>query len=221
MTGTERPIAIWGWPVRLSHWSFAILVPAMWYTADNGLWYWHTRLGMVLLTVLLFRLLWGIVGTRTARFSSFVRGPSAVFAYLRGEMAPRAGHSPLAALSVLALLSAMSLQVGMGLFAGDPFDGATGPLNALIGVGTADMLTEWHKVFYWAVLGLVALHLAAIAYYAVIKRDNLIEPMITGKRSMTTPVEGNSPVPHARAVALLAVSAGIALWLWSGAPPLT
>jgi cytochrome b len=192
----------------------------MWFTAENGLWSWHTRMGVVLFGVLVFRVMWGVVGSRTARFAQFVKGPSAVMAYLRGEETGRLGHSPIAALSVIALLAAMSVQVGMGLFAGDPFDGATGPLNHLIGVATADILTEWHEVFYWVVLGLVALHLAAIAFYLVVKRDNLVTPMLTGYRRTDNAVEGNTAVNPIVAVAILGLSASITVWVWLGAPPL-
>ncbi|MEP5938566.1 MAG: cytochrome b/b6 domain-containing protein [Erythrobacter sp.] len=220
MIEAEHKVAVWDWPVRLSHWSFAILVLAMWYTAENGLWYWHTRLGVCLLGVLVFRLIWGFIGSRTARFSQFVKGPSAILAYLRGNGEGKVGHSPLGALSVLALLGAMSVQVGMGLFAGDPFDGATGPLNALVGVATADMLTEWHEVFYWAVLGMAGLHLLAIAFYAGAKHDDLVTPMVTGSREADADVEGNSGGSAVRFAIAFAMAAGIAGWVWLGAPPL-
>lgn len=180
------------------------------------------RLGHVLLGLLIFRVIWGFVGTQTARFSDFVRGPSAVIAYLRGSYDParNIGHSPLAALSVLALLGVMLVQVGMGLFAGDPYDGATGPLNPLVGVMTADWLTDTHKWFYWVIFGMVALHLAAIAFYAW-KFQNLVGPMIGGKGEKAPEVEGNSDPSITALLASIAVSAGIAFWIYSGAPPLT
>ncbi|WP_379551188.1 cytochrome b/b6 domain-containing protein [Qipengyuania sp. DGS5-3] len=216
----EKTITVWAWPVRLSHWSFAFLVPMMWYTAENSLWWWHTRLGMVLFGVLLFRISWGFAGSGTARFAQFVRGPSAVIAYLRGKYDEGIGHSPLGALGVVALLGAMSLQVGMGLFAGDPFDGATGPLNGLVGVMTADMLTDWHETFLWVVLGLVALHLSAIAFYDVIKHSNLIEPMITGQRDVAPSVaEDIEHGSRARPFIVLIICAAITVWVWLGAPP--
>lgn len=224
MAAQEHSVRVWDLPVRLSHWSFAVLVSALWYTADNSLWYWHTRLGIVLLGVLIFRIIWGFIGSKTARFSHFVKGPRAIVAYLRGSggdgARPYFGHSPVAALSVLALLGAMLAQVSMGLFAGDPFDGATGPLNAFVGVMTADQITEWHTDFVWVIGALVGLHLLAIAFYAAVKRSNLVSPMVTGKRAMPKGQKGNAPIAWGRfAIATLA-SAGIALWIWSGAPPL-
>ena len=209
---------IWDWPVRLSHWSFAVLVPAMWYTADNSLWWWHTRLGMALLAVLVFRILWGIIGSQTARFASFVKGPGAIVDYLKGESTVTTGHNPLGALSVIALLTAMCLQVGMGLFSGDPYDGATGPLNGFVGVMTADMITDWHKTFVWVLAALVAVHLAAIAFYAAVKRTNLVGPMITGKRAL--PVgKGIEPASNRAALITLGIATVLAVWIWFGAPP--
>jgi len=155
-------VRVWDLPLRLTHWSFALLVPALWWSAENSQWALHKRFGVALLGLLIFRILWGFLGTRTARFSSFVKGPLAVLGYLTGKAGAagdKIGHNPIGALSVLGLLTVMLVQVGVGLFAGDPYDGATGPLNSLVKVSTAAALTEWHEWFYWVVLGMVALHL--------------------------------------------------------------
>ncbi|MBI1402747.1 MAG: hypothetical protein GC147_06005 [Porphyrobacter sp.] len=217
-------IRVWDPLLRLSHWSFALLVPILWWTAENKVWAWHRRLGLVLLGILVFRILWGFVGTRTALFADFVKGPGTVLAYLRGALpgaATRIGHSPLAGWSTLALLAAMLVQVGMGLFAGDPFDGMTGPLNPLVGVMTADTLTEWHETFFYVVAGLAVLHLAAIVYYASFKGQDLVSPMLSGERPASEGVEGNGPMPWLRGLAAVAVAAGFAWWITLGAPPLT
>lgn len=219
MSGSQTHIRIWDWPLRISHWGFALLIPAMWYTAEYSHWGWHKRLGLVLLGVLVFRILWGILGTRTARFASFVKGPGAVLNYLRGRGDHGIGHSPLGALSVVALLSAMLAQVVMGLFAGDPYDGMTGPLNNLVSIATADWLTDTHKWFYWVVLGLVALHLAAIAFYTVIKRASLLGPMVTGSR-VSDGEEGNDTPKLAAMLLAISLAVGVAAWIAYGAPPL-
>ena len=211
-------IRVWDWPVRATHWSFALLVPALWLTAEYSWWGWHKRLGLVLLGLLVFRILWGFVGTRTARFSDFVKVPGALLAYLRDGTRATVGHSPLAALGTLALLGTMAAQVGMGLFAGDPFDGATGPLNHLVGVMTAGWLTDTHKWFYWVVLGLVALHLLAIAFYALVKRETLVRPMVTGKRE--TEGEGIGAVPLMPLAASLLIAVAFTAWIAAGAPGL-
>lgn len=216
-------IRIWDWPVRVTHWSFVALIPAMYFTAENSEWGWHMRLGHVLLALLVFRVIWGVIGTDTARFASFVRGPGRVFAYLRGVYDEKTtkGHSPLGALAVLALLGVMAAQVGMGLFAGDPYDGATGPLNPLVGVTTADTITDTHEWFVYVIFGMIALHIAAIGVYGALRAQNLIGPMIGGKGNKAVSVEPNQPTPWGRALGALAISAGFALWIYSGAPPLT
>ena len=217
-----KSVKIWDWPVRITHWSFVLLIPAMYFTAENSAWGWHMRLGHVLLGLLIFRVIWGFVGTDTARFSSFVKGPAAVLGYLRGAYDPKreVGHSPLAALSVLALLGVMFAQVGMGLFAGDPFDGATGPLNPLVGVSTADTITETHEWFYWVIFAMIGLHLAAIAFYSA-KLQNLIGPMVVGAGEKALDAEGNSEPSFTALIGAIALSAGVAFWIYSGAPPLT
>lgn len=217
-----KPVKIWDWPVRLTHWSFAILIPAMWLTAENREWGWHIRLGHILLALLIFRVIWGFIGTDTARFASFVRGPARVIDYLRGRYDHKRtiGHSPLGALAVLGLLGVMSVQVGMGLFAGDPFDGATGPLNRLVGVLTADWLTDTHEWFYWVVFAMIGLHLTAIGFYSVARLQNLIGPMVTGSGEKAEDVEGIENTPLLRLVLALFVSGAIALWVWNGVPPL-
>lgn len=221
---TAPDVRVWDPLLRLTHWSFALIVPAMWWTAENSAWGWHRRLGLVLLGILVFRALWGFLGPETARFASFVKGPRKVIAYLRGQLsgaATRIGHSPLAGWSTLALLGAMLTQVGMGLFSGDPYDGMTGPLNPLVGVMTADTLTSWHETFFWVVAGLIVLHLSAILFYAVVKRDDLVSPMLSGDRPPLQGVSGIGPVACGRAVVAIAIAAGFAGWVAAGAPPLT
>ncbi|KWV93378.1 cytochrome b/b6 domain-containing protein [Erythrobacter sp. YT30] len=221
MGTSTHQVSIWDWPVRLCHWSFAVLVPAMWWTAENSEWGWHLRLGHVLLALVLFRIIWGFVGSRTARFSQFVKGPSALIDYLRGrwDSKRQIGHSPLGALSVLALLGLMFAQVIMGLFAGDPYDGATGPLNGFVSIGTADFLTDTHEWFWWVVVGMIALHLCAIGYYGFARMDDLISPMVSGEKMVPSEIEGIGKAPGLRAFGALAAAIGIAVWVWLGLPP--
>ena len=196
----------------------------MWWTAENSQWGLHTRIGVVLFGVLVFRIIWGFTGTRTARFASFVRGPGAVLAYLRGAAgaaAEKIGHNPLGALSVLGLLAVMVVQVCTGLFSGDPYDGATGPLNAFVGVGTADALTDWHEWFYWVVIGMVALHLSAITFYAVVKQNDLVSPMVSGRKLVKGDVDENDAPQWGRFALTAALAGGLAFWVSYGAPPLS
>ena len=220
LAGTDPYVRVWDLPVRLTHWSFAFLVPALWWSAENSEWALHKRFGVTLLGLLIFRILWGFLGTRTARFASFVKGPAAVLAYLKGQWGERVGHSPIGALSVLGLLTVMLVQVGTGLFSGDPYDGATGPLNALVKVSTAAALTEWHEWFYWVILGFVALHLSAIMFYAGVKQNDLLGPMVSGRKLVTPGTQGNEMTPWVRFAIAAVIAVSVAAWVAVEAPGL-
>ena len=178
---TASPVKVWDLPTRLFHWSFALVVMAAVITVKvGGTWMdWHPPLGIMALMLLLFRLIWGFTGSRYARFSSFVRGPRAVWAYVRhGVSVNQAGHSPLGGWSVLALLLVVGLQATTGLFATDDILTA-GPLNGFVSSETASIMTSIHKWNENVLFGLVGLHLAAIAFYAV-RGKQLVPPMLTG-----------------------------------------
>lgn len=219
---TAPDVRVWDGLLRLTHWSFPLLIAMMWWTAENDKWALHRRAGLVLLGILAFRVVWGFIGPETARFAQFVKGPGAVLAYLRGDRSagPAIGHSPLGGWSTLALIGAMLVQVGLGLFAGDPYDGMTGPLNSLVGVTLADTITEVHEAFFNVLLGLIVLHLAAITWYAV-KGDDLLSPMVGGARPPMPGVAGIGPLSWVKGLVAIALAAGLALWIAYGAPPLT
>jgi cytochrome b len=129
------------------------------------------------------------------------------------------GHSPLGGWSTLALLGAMLVQVSLGLFAGDPYDGMTGPLNPLVGVTLADTITDLHETFFNVLLGLIVLHLSAITYYAV-KGDDLLSPMVGGARPPLEGVAGIGPLPWVRGLLACGLAGALALWVAYGVPPL-
>lgn len=212
----ENQQPVWDLPVRLFHWALVGLVA---FQAFSGLWggpaemVWHGRAGYAIFTLVVFRLAWGIVGGRHARFSDFVRGPGAVIRYLRSGTGSSSGHNPLGALSVIAMLAVLLVQAGTGLFANDDilFDG---PLMHLVGKELSDTLTGYHYLSSRALLALVVLHFAAIAFYRL-RGENLVTPMITGQKPgenetanpdrSTVPVMG-SPI---KAILVLAIAAGI------------
>lgn len=209
---------LWDLPVRLFHWLLVAAVATAIATGFIGgpAMPIHGMAGLAVLGLLTFRLVWGFVGGTYARFASFVRGPAAIRAYLQGTW-HGAGHNPLGALSVLALLTAMAVQVGTGLFANDDI-AFNAPLYTLVSKETSDALTGWHIRSIWALLGLVALHLAAIAYYVRVRKDNLLKPMLTGWKEG----EGVSSRGGGFPVFVLACAiAGLAVWTASGAfnPP--
>ena len=222
-TPAGTPVRLWDLPVRLVHWSFAVGVLALWWTAENHKMDLHFKIGLVMLGLVLFRLLWGLVGSSTARFSSFVKGPGAIRAYLAGQkggtIAHVVGHNPLGALSVIALIGALAVQIGLGLFAQDVDGVNSGPLNFLVSYDTAHQISEIHEALFNVILGLIGLHLAAILYYRFIKRDNLVSPMITGRRVFTAPVATPRIAPLWLALACAALAAAVTVWVSWGFPP--
>lgn len=176
-----KKIRVWDLPTRLFHWFLVACIVASFISVKIGgnAMVWHGRFGHVALTLILFRLTWGVVGPRYARFAQFVKGPAAVMQEMRG-LAPRAlGHNPLGALSVLAMLLLIGLQAGLGLFSSDDiaFDG---PLAKHVSGAAVEFATRWHRRFQWLLIGLVVLHLAAVIWHQRRKGHDLVRPMLTG-----------------------------------------
>jgi len=190
MPESTVPVRVWDLPTRLFHWVLALSVAASIGTAKIGgaAMVWHFRLGYLAVGLLLFRVIWGLVGGRWSRFASFLYAPGRVWAYLRGQRDPvgrdEVGHSPLGALSVWALLGLLAAQVGSGLFADDEIANV-GPLNRFVSGRTAQLLTGWHKEIGESVLiALLVLHVAAVLFYRWWRRQDLVTPMITGDKSL-------------------------------------
>lgn len=177
-------IRIWDAPTRIIHWAFVLLIGFSWWTAENDALEWHRYSGYTLLGLLVFRLYWGLAGSSTARFAGFVKGPRTVWAYLKHlpakEPMPTIGHNPLGGWSVLLLMAAMIAQVVLGLFAVDIDGIESGPLSHLVSFDAGRACAEVHENLFNVLLALIALHVAAILFYLLYKRQNLITPMIRG-----------------------------------------
>ena len=176
-----KKVRIWDLPLRLFHWLLAALITGAIITENIGgnAMVWHFRIGYAVLALLVFRLLWGLVGSRYARFSSFFYSPATLIAYLRDSEAKFPGHNPLGALSVFALLLVLLGQAVSGLFTTDDivFDG---PMVKFVSAEWVERMTWFHtEVSAWLVYGFVGLHVVAILVYAL-RRRNLVTPMITG-----------------------------------------
>jgi cytochrome b len=208
---------VWDIPVRLFHWTLAALILFSWWSVHNHHTDWHIWSGCAILTLLIFRLLWGFVGSSTARFSTFVRGPRAIAGYWRGTWRG-IGHNPLGALSVLALLAAVAVQVGLGLFSEDEDGLYMGPLAQLISVDASDKARDLHETWFNVILVLIALHLIAILYYRARGRK-LTLPMITGRAEVEPGTEPMRPGKWWAALICLAIGIGITRWIIAGAPP--
>lgn len=214
-------VPVWDLPVRLVHWSLVVLIAFSWWSAENGRIEWHIRSGMTVLFLLLFRILWGFLGSSTARFGSFVAGPGKVAAYLRDPGGWKGiGHSPLGALSVIALLSLIALQVGFGLPLSDEDGVVTGPLNRLVNFETAEWAHEVHELLFNVLLALIAVHVAAILFYRW-RGKRLVRAMVTGKSNdYPGGTAGMVAAGPARLAISLAVAAGVTWWIANGVPGL-
>ena len=215
-------ILVWDLPTRLFHWLLVALVVTAIITGKigGGAIVWHGRIGVAIVGLLAFRIIWGFVGSSHSRFASFFPTPGKMVAYLRGHWRGP-GHNPLGALSAFGLMALVALQVASGLLANDDI-AFQGYLSGLIDKSLSDRLTGLHKLAFNALLVMIALHLAAIAFYAHVKKDNLVKPMITGWKE----VEHHHPAPTGggigRLVLALAV-AGLAVYgasgQWMPTPP--
>lgn len=184
-------VRVWDAPTRLFHWVLALCFVGLIVTSQVGgaAMLWHFRFGYGVLTLLLFRLVWGLQGGYWSRFSSFVVGPKAIWHYLRGWGQPHdgVGHNPLGALSVLAMLVFLALQVASGLMSDDEIASA-GPLTPFVSSTWVGNATYYHKdIGKFILLGLVILHLGAIAFHYFRKHENLVKPMITGDKVLNFP----------------------------------
>jgi cytochrome b len=153
-----------------------------WWTAETGRLEWHRWSGYGLLGLVLFRIYWGFAGSSTARFGDFVRGPRTIFQYFRGTWTVAAGHNPLGALSVLLLLGLLLLQIVLGLFAIDVDGIESGPLSLYVSFDSGRAAAEWHEAVFNVLMTVILLHVIAALYYVLVKRQNLIGGMVTGKR---------------------------------------
>jgi cytochrome b len=180
-------VRVWDVPTRLTHWLIVLLVGFSWWTAETSRMEWHRWSGYTMLGLVIFRIYWGLAGSSTARFSEFVRGPRAVVRYLRGGWAEAPGHNPLGALSVVALLALLAAQVTLGLFAVDVDGIESGPLSTYVSFEAGRAAAGWHETIFNVLLGLVALHVAAVGYYIIFRKQALVAAMVHGKRAYPAP----------------------------------
>ncbi|MBA3512707.1 MAG: cytochrome b/b6 domain-containing protein [Sphingomonas sp.] len=212
-------LPVWDLPTRLFHWTLVALIAFSWWTAEEGELELHMWSGFAILTLLLFRLLWGFFGGSTARFRNFVRGPAAVLGYLRDTKGWRAaGHTPLGALSVVALLGAIAIQVGLGLVSVDEDGLNEGPLAYLVSLDLSEQLRDLHEDFFNVLLALIGLHVAAVLFYRLVMGKKLTAPMIVGRGVLEPGVEPMRPAGGWVAIVCLLVALGVTRWIVAGAP---
>jgi cytochrome b len=212
MSGQTAPrtILLWDLPTRLVHWLIAVLIPFSWWSATHGRLPWHRLSGYTILGLLIFRLIWGFAGGGGARFATFMRGPGAVIAYVRGRGAAFLGHNPLGGWSVAAMLAALALQVSLGLFSVDEDGLEAGPLSKLVSFDSGRAIARIHHLTFWLLLALIALHLGAVAFYEL-RGSRLTLPMVTGRAARPA---GLAEPRGARPIAFILAAAAAAAIAW-------
>jgi cytochrome b len=202
-TPSRVPLRTWDVPTRLIHWLIVVSVGGSWWTAEAGHMEWHRWSGYTLLGLFIFRVYWGFFGGSTARFSQFIRGPRAIGSYLRGGWELAVGHNPLGALSVVMLLLLLGLQIGLGLIAVDVDGIESGPLSLYVSFETGRAAAEWHETIFNVLMCFILLHVAAILYYRLVRKESLVAAMFHGTR------EYPRPVPELRPASALSFIIGV------------
>jgi len=186
---TQVQVRVWDLPTRLFHWAIVVLLVFQFVTGKIGgaLMPWHLVSGYALLALVVFRILWGFAGSTHARFASFLRGPVATVRFARRlfsrQAVPQVGHNPLGGWMVVLLILSLALQAVSGLFANDGAD-AAGPLAARVTLDLSNDLSEFHRWNLQVVLALSVVHVAAVLFHWIVKRENLVNPMFTGIKSV-------------------------------------
>jgi cytochrome b len=203
-----KRILVWDLPTRIFHWSLVLAVTVAIVSGEiGGDWMEiHGKAGLAILGLVTFRLVWGFAGSTHARFVNFAPTAGKLRAYLRGRWKGQ-GHNPLGALSVFALLGLLAAQATTGLFGNDEIS-FTGPLFALVKEGLANRLTGLHKQLAYVLLAVLALHIVAILVYLVLKKDNLVKPMVTGFKEVRA---GTSAAKGSWTALVLALAAAAAV----------
>lgn len=211
-----RSVRIWDLPTRVFHWGIVVLIGASWLTQHEEWMTLHFLSGYTTLAALTFRLVWGVIGSDTARFARFLRGPAAVISHLRRvperEPDTEVGHNAIGGWMVIVLLVLLAVQVGTGLCANDEVS-VQGPLSDAVGSDTSDWLSHIHAVNFRLLEAVVVLHVLAIATYRLVKGHRLLRAMITGDKWMPEGVTAPRMVSPGRAL-LVFVAAAVAVGWW-------
>lgn len=214
-TSLSQRILVWDLPTRVFHWALPVLIVTAWGTAENDWMDYHKLAGYGILTLLLFRIVWGFVGSTHSRFSDFIRRPGTTLGYAKamkaGKPSQYVGHNPLGGWMVAGLLLVLLAQAGSGLFASDDIM-TNGPLHHLVADGTASLLTTIHEINFYFLAGLVVVHIGAILAYRLLKGENLVSPMLTGRKAMNGVASSTAQTSPLWLAALILSVASTTVW---------
>ncbi len=210
---------VWDLPTRVFHWLLVLTIIGSYTTAKLDLMPWHKALGFLMIGLLIFRVLWGLIGPRHARFGNFIKGPGAILQYLKGGIRS-VGHNPLGAGMVVLMLLLLALQATTGLFSTDDV-AFVGPYFPSVSHAMAERLTGIHHKNFNLILAAIALHLAAITYYTFVKKEPLVPAMFHGGKPAQH-VPAHEAIPGSqlwKALLVIVIAAGCVFWLLHAAPP--
>jgi cytochrome b len=215
-SGLKLPLRVWDAPTRLFHWAIVLLIVTSYVTVHKGWMQLHMLSGYTILTLVLFRVIWGFVGSETSRFSRFLHSPLAALRQL-AQLRDRSpdtevGHNAAGGWMVLVLLAVLGMQLASGLSVTDEDDNIMGPLAKFVGPTWSGRLTSFHILNFNILLGLIVLHVLAVAAYAMVKRHDLLRPMITGKKRLPAATRAPRMTSPLLALVILVVM-GVCVWL--------
>jgi cytochrome b len=207
----KLPMQVWDAPTRIFHWAIVVLLCVSWLTESRGWMELHLLAGYSMFALLLFRLAWGMVGSDTSRFSRFLKSPLAALHHLsrlhRREPDTEIGHNAAGGWMVLLMLVLLAVQVTTGLCANDDAN-TEAPLSLYVGKAWSDWLSHIHSLNFTLIQTVVVLHIAAIIIYAVVKRHDLVRPMITGRKLLPGTFPAPAMASPLLALVLFAIAAG-------------
>lgn len=222
MAPDQKRKRVWDWTIRFTHWSWVVLIIAMWWTADQNHMLWHKWIGLLFIGLLIYRIIWGLIGPATARLLPLVMNlakiPEYVHRLWRGPKPSTFGHTPLGGLSVVAMLCLMAFQLGTGLMAVDVDGLASGWFGHLVSFEMGRTMSDLHDIGFDALLVMIAIHIIAIVVYYLWLRDNLIASMVTGWRRDKGDIDDSASVDAkaVRIIIALIVSlliVGVVFWI--------
>ncbi|WP_206482878.1 cytochrome b/b6 domain-containing protein [Thalassotalea sp. G2M2-11] len=208
---------VWDLPIRLFHWGFVGLLIALWYTSDqdNGLIELHMQLGYIALALVLFRIIWGFIGTTHAKFKNFIPSFYQLRIYIRqrnNNVKQYAGHNPMGSLMVLLMLLLILLQSISGLFMSDDVFSA-GPYAGVLSGDMEGMVKFFHHNGFDFIVIISAIHIAAVFYYLLVKRQNLIKPMLSGKKH-SQQIEADQAIGHSKLIKALLTAIAVGIFVY-------
>jgi cytochrome b len=220
MSNGLTKVRVWDLPTRLFHWALVVCVIGLAISGltGGGAMVWHFRFGYATLTLLLFRLGWGLVGGRWSRFGAFIYAPQSIVRYLKGQGKPEhsVGHNPIGAGSVFAMLGFLVAQVVSGLMSDDEI-ASSGPLTRFVSSATVEFATRYHaSIGKWILLALVVLHILAIVFY-LRRKHNLVGAMLHGDKELVVALPASRDDAGSRlgALVLLGLCAAFVWWVAS------